>query len=105
MATAIKNTFGAESKLATKGGDVTIYRLSALAERGVGHVDKLPFSIKVLMESALRNLDELEVQSADILRLGAWSPATPDTGEIPFKVSRVILQDFTGVPCVVDLAS
>ena len=105
MATAIKNTFGAEAKLATKGGDVTIYRLSALAERGVGHVDKLPFSIKVLLESALRNLDEFEVQSADVQRLAAWSPATPDTGEIPFKVSRVILQDFTGVPCVVDLAS
>src|SRR5688500_5301191 len=58
-----KNTFGAESRLSTKAGDVTIYRLAALAERGVGNVERLPFSMKVVLESALRNLDEFEVSS------------------------------------------
>ena len=100
-----KNTFGAESRLSTKAGDVTIYRLAALAERGVGNVDRLPFSMKVVLESALRNLDEFEVSSDDVKRIAGWDPAVVDTGEIPFKVARVILQDFTGVPCVVDLAS
>jgi aconitate hydratase len=100
-----KNAFGAESKLSTKSGDVTIYRLAALAQQGIGHVETLPFSIKVLLESALRNFDEFEVNLDDIQRLSGWSPAKPDNDEVPFKVARVILQDFTGVPCVVDLAS
>jgi aconitate hydratase len=99
------NLFGAEAKLNTKAGDLTIYRLDALAKAGVGNVDKLPFSIKVLLESCLRNLDNFEVAEDDVKRLANWSPAGNPADEVPFKVARVILQDFTGVPCVVDLAS
>src|SRR5688572_7029200 len=99
------NLFGAESTLHTKAGDLQIYRLDALSKLGIGHIDKLPFSIKVLLESTLRNLDNFEVQEEDVRRLAAWSPTANTCDEVPFKVARVILQDFTGVPCVVDLAS
>ncbi len=100
-----KNSFGAEAKLSTKAGEFTIYRLKALTEQGIGNIDKLPFSIKVLLESCLRNLDEFEVRSEDVKRLANWNPNASDTQEIPFKVARVILQDLTGVPAVVDLAA
>jgi aconitate hydratase len=99
------NLFGAEATLSTKAGDHRIYRLDALTKAGVGDVDKLPYSIKVLLESTLRNLDNFEVSEDDVRRLANWSPAGNPPNEVPFKVARVILQDFTGVPCVVDLAS
>ena len=100
-----KNLFGAEGKLSSKAGDLTIYRLSALEKAGIGNISQLPYSIKVVLESALRNLDEFEVSSNDVKRLAGWKPDGADNDEVPFKVARVILQDFTGVPCVVDLAS
>src|SRR4051812_46172016 len=104
MATT-NNPFGAESTLSTKAGDVRIFRLNRLSEMGLGSLEKLPFSIKVLLESCLRNLDNFAVTEADVKRLAAWNPAKPANTELPFKVARVILQDFTGVPCVVDLAA
>src|SRR5258706_1829129 len=97
--------FGAEATLNSKAGDMKIYRLDALSKAGVGNVDKLPFSIKVLLERCLRNLDNFEVSQDDVKRLASWSSKGNPTNEVPFKVARVILQDFTGVPCVVDLAS
>jgi aconitate hydratase len=99
------NSFGAEAKLSTQAGDVTIYRLGRLKELGLGEVDRLPFSIKVLLESALRNFDGFEVREEDVKGLAAYSPAKVNAVELPFKPARVILQDFTGVPAVVDLAS
>jgi aconitate hydratase len=99
------NLFGAEAILNSKAGDLKIYRLDALTKAGIGHIDKLPFSIKVLLESCLRNLDNFEVGEEDVKRLASWSSKTSPGYEVPFKVARVILQDFTGVPCVVDLAS
>jgi aconitate hydratase len=99
------NTFGAEAQLSTRAGNVKIYRLDALAKQGLGNIDRLPFSIKVLLESVLRNVDEFEVSSADVQRLARYNPAKVEPAELPFKVARVILQDFTGVPCVVDLAA
>src|SRR5687767_8683896 len=103
--TTQNNPFGAASKLSTQAGDVRLFRLNKLAEAGVGNLDKLPFSIKVLLESCLRNLDNFEVSEEDVKRLANWSATKPSTQELPFKVARVILQDFTGVPCVVDLAA
>src|SRR2546421_9643550 len=97
--------FGAKATLNAKAGDVSFFRLGALSQRGVGEIDKLPFSVKVLLESALRNRDEFEVTSEDVRRLAQWDPKVSDTGEVPFKVARVILQDLTGVPAVVDLAA
>ncbi|HLL89859.1 MAG TPA: aconitate hydratase AcnA [Tepidisphaeraceae bacterium] len=101
----LNNPFGSEAILSTKAGDVRVYRLDALAKRGLADLDKLPFSIKVLLESALRNMDNFEVSEQDVTRLGKWDAEKPLNVEVPFKVARVILQDFTGVPCVVDLAA
>src|SRR3954463_8591782 len=101
------NPFGAEATISSKTGDLRYFRLNRLTELGVGHVDKLPFSIKVLLESCLRNTDNFEVSEDDVTRLAKWSddPQVQRPVEVPFKPARVILQDFTGVPCVVDLAA
>lgn len=99
------DSFGARGTFDTGSGKAVIYRLSKLAEKGVGHVNRLPFSIKILLENALRNLDGHQVNEQDVINLASWDPKTYDAVEIPFKPSRVILQDFTGVPCVVDLAA
>jgi aconitate hydratase len=99
------NPFGAEEKISSKGGDLRYFRLNRLTELGIGHVDKLPFSIKVLLESCLRNTDNFEVAEDDVKGLAAWNAEKPNPVEVPFKVARVILQDFTGVPAVVDLAA
>jgi aconitate hydratase len=99
------NPFGAESKLTTKAGDVQIFRLNKLTESGVGHLDKLPFSIKVLLESCLRNTDNFVVSEKDVTGLANWNAAKVNAVELPFNPARVILQDFTGVPAVVDLAA
>src|SRR5436190_815549 len=97
-----KRSFGALSTLSSKAGELKIFRLNRLNELGIGHLDKLPFSIKVLLESCLRNHDEFQVSESHINRLANWSPDETPTDEVPFKPARVILQDFTGVPCVVD---
>jgi aconitate hydratase len=68
-------------------------------------VNRLPFSIKILLENALRNLDNFQVSEEDIVNLASWNAKSPQVVEIPYKPARVILQDFTGVPCVVDLAA
>ncbi len=100
-----KNPFGAESKLSSRAGDLKIFRLNALSEAGVGHIDRLPFSIKVLLESCLRNLDGFEVTEDNVRDLASWNAKNVNAVELPFKPARVILQDFTGVPAVVDLAA
>jgi aconitate hydratase len=99
----ILDSFGARGTFDTGSGEAVIYRLSKLA--GVGHVDKLPFSIKILLENALRNLDNFQVNEDAVKNLANWNAKTPQQVEIPFKPARVILQDFTGVACVVDLAA
>jgi aconitate hydratase len=101
----VNNPFGSESTLSSKAGDLKIYRLARLQELGVGNLEKLPFSIKVLLESCLRNMDNFEVNEEDVRDLAAWNATKPKLVEVPFKPARVILQDFTGVPCVVDLAA
>ena len=103
--TTYKNSFGAKDTFSTGAGEVTYYRLAALQEQGVGNVDKLPFSIKVLLESLLRNENGYDVTDEDVRGLAAYDAKNPAQVEIPFKPARVILQDFTGVPAVVDLAA
>ncbi len=99
------DSFGTRGTFDTGSGEAVIYRLSKLAEQNIGHVDKLPFSIKVLLENALRHLDNFEVSEDDVKNIANWdATATPEV-EIPFKPARVVLQDFTGVPVVVDLAA
>jgi aconitate hydratase len=99
------NPFGAASTLSTQAGEVGLFRLNRLTELGIGHLDKLPFSIKVLLESALRNVDNFVVNESDVTGVANWNAAKVNAVELPFKPARVILQDFTGVPCVVDLAA
>ncbi len=72
---------------------------------GIGRIDRMPFSIKILLENALRHLDGVQVTEQDVRHLADWDGTAYQPVEIPFKPARVILQDFTGVPCVVDLAA
>ncbi|RME66452.1 MAG: aconitate hydratase, partial [Caldilineae bacterium] len=102
---ARQDIFNARDELKTDGGPLTIYRLDALEKAGVASVNRLPFSIKVLLEAALRQLDGFEVTQEAVETIANWGPDTAGKVEIPFKPARVILQDFTGVPSVVDLAA
>jgi aconitate hydratase len=88
--------------LAVAGHEYSYYSLAALEDP---RVNQLPFSIRVLLESALRNCDEFSVKSADIETILNWQVTSSQGVEVPFKPSRVVLQDFTGVPAVVDLAA
>jgi aconitate hydratase len=100
------DAFGARATLDTGFGRAAIYRLSALERAGVAPaLARLPFSIKVLLEAVLRSVDGELVTADDVKNLGAWNAAAPKDVELPFMPARVILQDFTGVPAVVDLAS
>lgn len=93
--------FGARAQL--PGTNVTYYQLAKLSQ--FGNVDRLPFSIKVLLEALLRTCDGYEVNPQDVENLAKWNAKKPVRNELPFKPGRVILQDFTGVPAVVDLAA
>ena len=97
--------FGARSTIETAGGTATIFRLDSLEKSGRGTVSRLPFSLKVLLEALLRNCDGALVTEEDVTSLADWNAKTPASREVPFKPARVILQDFTGVPAVVDLAA
>lgn len=100
------NLFDARKTFTTGDGtSAYYYDLNKLAELGIGNIERLPFSIKVLLESALRNCDDYVVTKADVKKIASYNPAEPSPEEIAFKPARVILQDFTGVPCVVDLAA
>lgn len=88
----------------TGSGTAHLYSLSKLVELGYTNVEKLPFSIKILLEAVLREFDDYVVTEQDIEVLANYNAKSPK-GEIPFKPSRVVLQDFTGVPAVVDLAA
>jgi aconitate hydratase len=100
------DAFGARSTFDTGLGRAALYRLDALERAGVcPGLERFPFSIKVLLESVLRNVDGELVTEADARNLAAWDAKAPLAVELPFMPARVILQDFTGVPAVVDLAS
>ncbi|RIK82990.1 MAG: aconitate hydratase AcnA [Planctomycetota bacterium] len=101
----LTDPFKARDTFDTGAGPAGIYRLSRLEQLGLTQVARLPFSIRVLLESLLRNCDGYLVTEADVKNLAAWSAADPAKIEIPFLPARVVLQDFTGVPCVVDLAA
>ncbi len=101
MKTRSFDHFGARAKL--PGTDYHYYRLDKLSR--LAAIDRLPFSIKVLLEALLRTTDGYEVMPEDVERLARWSLQMDEPFEIPFKPGRVILQDFTGVPAVVDLAA
>ena len=87
------------------GGSITIYRLSKLEEMGIANVSRLPYSLKILLESLLRNVDGKLITEKDVELLAKWDPKKKIEAEIPFIPARVILQDLTGVPLIVDLAA
>ena len=101
---ASHNSFGAADTLKVGDRSFSFYKLSALEKAGIGHVNRLPFSIKILLENLLRKEDGLNVRKEDISELAAWDGGK-NAREISFMPSRVLLQDFTGVPAVVDLAA
>ncbi|NLG42302.1 MAG: aconitate hydratase AcnA [Phycisphaerae bacterium] len=103
--TGNRDLFGARAGLRTRGGQVEIYRLSALERAGFGQLQHLPYSIRILLESVLRNLDGLATLESHVRALAHWTPASTGQHDIPFMPARVVLQDFTGVPALVDLAA
>ena len=98
------DSLGAKSALTVGGRTFEIFRLDALERRGLA-IARLPYSLKILLENLLRREDGRAVRAADIERLARWDPAKTPDEEIAFMPARVLLQDFTGVPAVVDLAS
>lgn len=101
-----RDRLGAYATLgAREYGDVGFYRLQALEDAGFGSMSRLPFSIRVLLESVLRNQDGFAFTEEHLKALAGWQPKSSQREEIPYKPARVVLQDFTGVPAVVDLAA
>jgi aconitate hydratase len=100
-----KDKYGVRASL--KVGDKTYqyYSLQGLEEKGIGPISKLPFSIKVLLEAAVRQFDGRAVTEEHVKQLANWSEGRNENQEVPFKPARIVLQDFTGVPAVVDLAA
>jgi aconitate hydratase len=97
-----ENPLGSVDELSTKAGTVKYHRLSALEIAGV---ERLPFSLRVLLESVLRQIDGRAFTEQDVIALANWQPNTPKQPEVPFLPARVIMQDLTGVPAIVDLAA
>jgi len=87
------------------GSEAFFYSLPALEEQGIGKISRLPISIRIVLESVLRNCDGEKVRRKDVEALANWNAKSPANEEIPFVVARILLQDFTGVPLVVDLAA
>ena len=99
------NTFGSRSTLTVGSRSYAYFRLDALRELSGGNVDRLPFSLKVLLENLLRGEDGAFVKAADVEALAKWNVSVATEKEVAYRPARVLLQDFTGVPCVVDLAA
>ncbi|MBN1440144.1 MAG: aconitate hydratase AcnA [Anaerolineales bacterium] len=98
--------FGARAEIDLGGGAETVFRLAALEEAHLAPVlARLPYSIRILLESLLRNCDGQTVTEGDVAKLAAWKPKAAVREELPFKPARLLMQDFSGVPCVVDLAA
>src|SRR6202522_2474350 len=108
MSSAKKNSFGSRTALRAGNDSYDIYRLSVLERAGIGNISRLPFSLKVLLENLLRHEDGRFVFADDMRALAGWDPTSAEGAterEISFMPARVLLQDFTGVPAVVDLAA
>ncbi|MEZ5287227.1 MAG: aconitate hydratase AcnA [Vicinamibacterales bacterium] len=99
------DTFKTRTALSVNGEQVHYFSLPALAAAGFPGVDRLPYSLKILLENLLRREDGAFVKADDVRALAGWNAAAPVQKEISFMPARVLLQDFTGVPCVVDLAA
>ncbi|AHF91624.1 aconitate hydratase 1 [Opitutaceae bacterium TAV1] len=101
----LPNPFNTLATFSANGASHSFYSIPALEKAGVANVKKLPVSIRLVLESLLRNCDGKRVSEQAIHDLATWRPGAPRTEEIPFVVARIVLQDFTGVPLLVDLAA
>ncbi|MET0823406.1 MAG: aconitase family protein, partial [Solirubrobacterales bacterium] len=99
----MSDSFSARSTLSVSGREYEIYRLDALQEKF--DTARLPYSLKVLLENALRLEDGDSVTAANVETIASWDAAATPADEIPFQPARVLMQDFTGVPAIVDLAA
>jgi aconitate hydratase len=100
-----KDIFGALATIHTAQSKYRIYRLDRLEHDGICKLDRLPFSIRVILESLLRQCNEKDICREDVINLSRWRPVVQERLGLPFRPARVIMQDFTGVPAVVDLAA
>ncbi len=105
LTTASQDSFGTRATFTVNDASYELFRLEELERRGVGRVSRLPFSLKVLLENLLRHEDGRFVHAADIEALVRWDPGSKPTKEIAFMPARILMQDFTGVPAIVDLAA
>src|SRR2546421_5843808 len=107
MTTDKKDIFGVRTTLHGVSRNITYYQLDSLSQRGVQGIDRLPFTVKILLENVLRHADGELVNEDEVLSLARWVPgqAAQSEAEYPFLPARVLLQDFTGVPAIVDLAA
>ncbi len=101
----LNDFFQARDYLKTSKGDFVIYRLDRLEKAGLLNLERLPFSIRILLESVLRQCNDREFTRQDVINLSGWSADQKVRASLPFAPARVIMQDFTGVPAVVDLAA
>ena len=100
-----RNPFGSRSTLKTRKGKFDFFSLPRLDSQGLAKVSRMPFAIKVLLESVLRQVNGFDVREEDVMALCNWASAESRGREFPFKPARVVMQDFTGVPAIVDLAA
>jgi aconitate hydratase len=97
--------FASKESLKTNQGEFLYYSVGRLQAQGLTQVDRLPFSIRVLLESVLRQCNNVEITTEDVLNIASWKPKDAVRKSFPFRPARVIMQDFTGVPAIVDLAA
>jgi len=105
MTTMTTNSFSSKAQIAVGGGKVELYRLDALVKAGVGDVATLPYSLRILLENLLRYEDGKTVHPADVRAVAGWNPRQRVEHEVQLRPARVLMQDFTGVPAVCDLAA
>ena len=102
---SLPNPFSTLQTFTAAGDSHSYYSLPALEKAGIGKISRLPVSIRIVLESLLRNCDGKCVSEQAVRELAGWAAKAPRTEEIPFVVARIVLQDFTGVPLLVDLAA
>src|SRR3989337_1841777 len=101
----LEDHFRTRDTFHTHHGDFFFYRLANLERQGLTEIDRLPFSIRIMLESVLRQCNDREITRAVVGNLAGWHPTPASRHSLPFRPARVIMQDFTGVPAVVDLAA
>ncbi len=100
-----RDEFGIRQVLRTSSAELVYYSLPLLEKQGLTQLDRLPYSIRILLEAVARNCNQTEITSEDVIHLARWQPQQSERPNLPFRPARVIMQDFTGVPAIVDLAA